>query len=292
MPTTDRARLRLHDDPEAARAVPRLRDGGHTDRFAGGGSVVGQRGGRGSLPLERGVSHRRASETDRGLGRARRHVDRPDLRQAVRPGHAAPLDSARDRERRFVRRLRLQLRLRLFRSDQLVVADDADADDDRSAHGVREPVRRRRHARGARRPAAGQQEHPRRHHCGRSATSNRISARAIADASTLISKACAKSSDASSRIEQYNASGAERELPEAPIGVPDSWEDHVKLMFDLQVLAFCRRSHARLVVQDEPRHQQASVSRERHQDAVPLDVASRLAGHRRSPNTRSSTPIT
>jgi hypothetical protein len=41
-----------------------------------------------------------------------------------------------------------------------------------------------------------------------------------------------------SRIEQYNASGAERELPEAPIGVPDSWEDHVKLMFDLQVLAF------------------------------------------------------
>jgi hypothetical protein len=40
------------------------------------------------------------------------------------------------------------------------------------------------------------------------------------------------------RIEQYNASGNQRELPEAPIGVPDSWEEHVKLMFDLQVLAF------------------------------------------------------
>jgi hypothetical protein len=40
------------------------------------------------------------------------------------------------------------------------------------------------------------------------------------------------------KIEQYNASGAQRELPAAPLGVPDSWEDHVKLMLDLQVLAF------------------------------------------------------
>ncbi len=40
------------------------------------------------------------------------------------------------------------------------------------------------------------------------------------------------------KIEQYNASGAQRELPAAPIGVPDSWEEHVRLMFDLQVLAF------------------------------------------------------
>jgi hypothetical protein len=40
------------------------------------------------------------------------------------------------------------------------------------------------------------------------------------------------------KIEERNASGAERELPAAPIGVPDSWEEHVRLMFDLQVLAF------------------------------------------------------
>ena len=40
------------------------------------------------------------------------------------------------------------------------------------------------------------------------------------------------------KIEEYNASGVKRELPAAPIGVPDSWEEHVKLMFDLQVLAF------------------------------------------------------
>src|SRR5437899_3566587 len=40
------------------------------------------------------------------------------------------------------------------------------------------------------------------------------------------------------RIEQHHAGGAHRELPSAPIGVPDSWEEHVRLMFDLQVLAF------------------------------------------------------
>ena len=43
------------------------------------------------------------------------------------------------------------------------------------------------------------------------------------------------------RIQQFetqNTSGAERALPEAPAGVPDSFEEHIKLMFDFQVLAF------------------------------------------------------
>jgi hypothetical protein len=39
-------------------------------------------------------------------------------------------------------------------------------------------------------------------------------------------------------IEKSNAQAARRERFFAPIGVPDSWEEHVKLMFDLQVLAF------------------------------------------------------
>ncbi|MEJ0100079.1 MAG: DUF1552 domain-containing protein [Pseudomonadota bacterium] len=39
-------------------------------------------------------------------------------------------------------------------------------------------------------------------------------------------------------IEKYNQSGAERALPEAPVGVPESYEDHIRLMFDIQVLAF------------------------------------------------------
>ena len=40
------------------------------------------------------------------------------------------------------------------------------------------------------------------------------------------------------RIEARNTSGEARELPGAPAGVPDSYDEHVKLMFDLQVLAF------------------------------------------------------
>jgi len=40
------------------------------------------------------------------------------------------------------------------------------------------------------------------------------------------------------KIEAHNESGEPRELPGAPKGVPDSFEDHVKLMFDLQALAF------------------------------------------------------
>ena len=38
-------------------------------------------------------------------------------------------------------------------------------------------------------------------------------------------------------VEEFNASGEDRELPEAPAGVPDSFTEHMELMFDLQVLA-------------------------------------------------------
>ena len=40
------------------------------------------------------------------------------------------------------------------------------------------------------------------------------------------------------RVEARNASGETRELPGAPAGVPDAFDEHVKLMFDLQLLAF------------------------------------------------------
>jgi hypothetical protein len=40
------------------------------------------------------------------------------------------------------------------------------------------------------------------------------------------------------QVEARNSTGEPRELPNAPAGVPDSFEEHMKLMFDLQVLAF------------------------------------------------------
>lgn len=44
------------------------------------------------------------------------------------------------------------------------------------------------------------------------------------------------------KIEKHNATVPDRELASAPIGVPDSWDEHVKLMFDLKTLAFATES--------------------------------------------------
>jgi hypothetical protein len=38
-------------------------------------------------------------------------------------------------------------------------------------------------------------------------------------------------------VESHNQSGEERAIPEAPAGVPDSYREHMEIMFDLQVLA-------------------------------------------------------
>lgn len=40
------------------------------------------------------------------------------------------------------------------------------------------------------------------------------------------------------KVEEFNSTGEPREQPGAPIGIPDSYEEHVKLMFDLQGIAF------------------------------------------------------
>jgi hypothetical protein len=40
------------------------------------------------------------------------------------------------------------------------------------------------------------------------------------------------------RVEAHNTSGEPREMPGAPVGIPDSFEEHVRLMFDLQAIAF------------------------------------------------------
>src|SRR5213080_529576 len=40
------------------------------------------------------------------------------------------------------------------------------------------------------------------------------------------------------RVEARNASGEQRAMPEAPIGVPDSFEEHARILMDLLALAF------------------------------------------------------
>jgi hypothetical protein len=39
-------------------------------------------------------------------------------------------------------------------------------------------------------------------------------------------------------VERTHTTGEPREIPMAPVGVPDSFDDHVRLMFDLQAVAF------------------------------------------------------
>ena len=68
--------------------------------------------------------------------------------------------------------------------------------------------------------------------------STRTSAPPIRRAWPTTSTTCARSSAASSRSKRPTAAASQRELPGAPVGVPDSFEEHVKLMFDLQALAF------------------------------------------------------
>ena len=113
----------------------------------------------------------------------------------------------------------------------------AAADGARSAHGVRAAVRRRRHAGTAR---------------ARRATDRSILDMLTEQMAGLRRSIGPRTGSASistptnireieqriSRIEARNLSGEMRELPGAPAGVPDSFDEHVKLMFDLQVLAF------------------------------------------------------
>ena len=201
-----------------------------------------------SLPPEIGGDHFRSAavfltqshpKQTQGSDLLRRHLARPDLRAEVRPGDADSVDAAVHRERRPGRRLLLRLLVRLHRLDQLGVAERAAADDSRSARGVRSAVRRRRHAGSARAPAASDDrsildwvdESVGRAEGARSAPPT-------ARGSPTTSTTCARSSAASRRSRRRTRSGEPRELPGAPIGVPDSYEEHVKLMFDLQAVAF------------------------------------------------------
>ncbi len=94
------------------------------------------------------------------------------------------------------------------------------------------------------------------------------------------------------KVEASNASGEPRELPEAPVGVPDSFAEHVKLMFDLQARGVASRHDARLLIQDGSRRIEPRLSRERHQRRLPPGIAPRRPRGSRDASFRRSTPTT
>ena len=189
------SQLRSHaDQPDAARALARLRHHRQQHRREERRGVRDAGDRRRSLPLERGVPDPGASAADQGLERLRRHVDGSVLRADVRAGDGDSVDAAVHRGGRSGGRLLLRLLVRLHRHHQLGVAESAAADDSRSALRLRSAVRRRRDARGtapsvARRIAASSIRSPRR----RRGCATRW-ARPIARGWRRISTKCARSS--------------------------------------------------------------------------------------------------
>ena len=155
--------------------------------------------GRRSRGQRGGMADRRVREAHRSRGRARGHDDRSDRGEADRPGDAVSVARAGDgRFHRVCRRLHGRLQLRLREHDLLELADDAAADGDQPARGVRAAVRRAGHAGAAPRAPAARPEHPRRHHRRGERAAARSGRRATVPGSASISTTSARSSGGSS----------------------------------------------------------------------------------------------
>ena len=154
-------RLRVHADPQAARAVPRPPERRERPRPSR------RRHDRRALAEPDDLAERRAAEGDPGRRRLCRRHRRPDRRAADRPGHGAAVDGAGYRGSLGADRLvRSRLRLHLHEHAVVAHADDADADGDQSAQGVRADVRPGRQrdgtrSRASRRTAASSTRSPR-----------------------------------------------------------------------------------------------------------------------------------
>ena len=292
-PAATGTRVRPHAErAQPARALPQVPDHRQRHRRARrrSGHAAGDR--RRPFPVERRVPHADASEADRELGRARGHLARSDLREAVRTGHADSVDAAVHRERRSGGRLRLRLLVRLHRHDQLGVADRAAADDPRSADGVRSAVRRRRLDEGARVAPPGDQQRARLRHRRRSPTSigGWTPSDRAADGALSRRRARDRAAHSEGRSAQHERRGARaarragrrarlvrraRQADVRPAGarVPG-------------------RRHARVLVQDGPRRVEPRLSGERRHEGLPPGVASRQQAGQHHRVRRRSTGIT
>ena len=259
-----RCRLRVQPDSEAARGLPRPRHRGvrtvHANqrpRAHGGGMV-----------------HRRAGQSDHCRGRAARAVDRPDRGQDHRRRHRVPVDRGLHRGcDRLPRWLRPGLRLRLHQHDFVGESDDAAADGDQPADDVRAALRPGRHgARSAWRRSRSTAASSTR--CATTCAScSRASAAAIRAGSTEYLDNVREIEQRIQRAEKQNATSVT--VPDAPVGIPETFSEHMMLMFDLLAVAWqadMTRVFSYMLNRDvEP----ARVPGDRRQRAAPRDVAPR-----------------
>ena len=164
-------------------------------------------------------------------------------------------------------------RVRLHQHDLLAEREHAAADAEQPARGVRAAVRRQRQHRseGAARAHPAGSQRSRLGQRGSRAPAGRRSGRAIAPSSPSISTRSATSSGASRRPRsRATRSCRSSSIPPA---FPATYEEHVKLMFDLAGAGVSVRSDARHHVHAGPRVQRHDVSADRRARRAPPDLA-------------------
>ena len=167
------------------------------------------------------------------------------------------------------------------------IGDDAAADGDQPARRVRAAVRRRR-TRGRAAGADAHRPEPSRLRRRRSARASQagLGARDRARLDQYLDHV-REIERRIQRAEQQN--GADPDVPDAPVGVPESFEEHVELLFDLLASRVSGRPHARLHVHARPRAQSADLSADRRDRAAPLDLAPRQQAGRSTAHAKVNT---
>ncbi len=241
-PAENRPRLRPRGhEPELARAVPRLPHHRQQHRCRQRQCDRSPRDRWRSLPIDRRVSHPVLPQANRRRRHRSRHVARSALRPADRAADADSIHADVHRRRGSVRRLPVRLFVRVRRLAELGVAEQAAADGQGSARHLRRVARSVR-CRGTPKPSgwngAGRtrassigSQTPRR-------GSNERSDRPIGLDLTTTSRTSGRSNAAFRTSNHATAPARYGSSRRRRAGIPDSFAEHVQLMFDLQLLAF------------------------------------------------------
>ena len=158
-------------------------------------------------------------------------------------------------------------------TDLVEERDDAAADGNQPADRVRAALRAARHGAAARCADARQQEHPRLGARRSAATCRRRSAARTRRGSATTWTTSARSKQ---RIQKAEKSAATSQtVPDAPIGIPDTFDEHAGLMYDLAAVAFEANLTRVFTFMKSRDASQRVLSEHRRQRAPPRDVASR-----------------
>ena len=176
-----RAGLRVLADPEAARAVPRFagrrqQPDPRAARRVGGDHAVSAAGWLTGVAR----SGPKPKTSSRGIT-----IDQVVAGQIGQDTPFPSLELATEDFTGYIGACTTRLQLRLREHDLVELADDAAADGDQPARGVRAAVRRAGHRGAARRAPAARTQHPRLRHAGGQRAAAARSARATARGSTV-----------------------------------------------------------------------------------------------------------